>query len=65
MTKKTLQAKMSFEECRAALIKDVSRKAGATTVEKVIKFQNNDVPTFLKKISQFEKKSRECRLVAK
>lgn len=65
MPEKMLKATMSFEQCRKALIKDVSRKAGTTTVEKVIKFQDNDVPTFLKQISKFEEESRKCHLVAK
>jgi hypothetical protein len=65
MPDKTLRAGMSFEQCRQALLKDVTRKAGANAVEKVVKFQNNDVPSFLKKISEFEEESRKCRLVAK
>lgn len=65
MTKKTLMATMSFKQSREAIIRDLSRKAGAKTIERVIKFQDNDVPTFLKKISKFEEESRKCRLVAK
>jgi hypothetical protein len=56
---------MSFERRRKVLLGEMSKQASGPTVEKVIRFQNNDVPRFLATLDKFEAQSRKARLVVK
>lgn len=59
------RAKMSFKESRKALLAQMTSKAKGETQEMVIRFQNEDVPNFLKELNNFEKESRKARFVVK
>lgn len=59
------RAKMSFGQSRKALLTQMTSKAKGKTQEKVIHFLNDDVPIFLKNLDNFEKKSRETRIIVK
>ncbi|MCK4374821.1 MAG: hypothetical protein KAX19_05805 [Candidatus Brocadiae bacterium] len=52
----------SFEQKRKKLLVTASETSGQPT-EKVIRFQNNDVPDFLRAFDQFEKRSRTARIL--
>jgi hypothetical protein len=54
---------MSFEKRRRVLLNRMTSRAKGQTVEKVIRFQNDDVPQFLRSLDRFEKESRKVRLV--
>ena len=62
MDQENKKAGLSFEECRKKLLSDLQARAGDTVVEKKVQFRNDDVPTFLKRLTAFERKSREAVL---
>jgi len=62
MAKENKKAGLSFEECRKNLLNDLQASAGNKVVEKRVRFQNDDVPTFLGRLKEFERKSREAVL---
>ena len=59
------QVTMSFEQRRKVLLNRMTAHAKGQTVKKVIRFQNDDVPQFLRGLERFEKESRRSRLVVK
>ena len=54
---------VSFESSRKALLVAASKNRKA--VKKVVRFSNNDVPEFLSRLEEFEKHSKNARLVVK
>lgn len=56
---------ISFKRNRKKLLKQMSRDADGQVIEKVIRFQNDDVPKFLKAFSKFQSESRKQRLMVK
>jgi len=54
---------MSFEKTKKNLIKRMTSKKSGKTV--VVEFKNNDVPTFLRNLDEFEKTSKKCRVMVK
>jgi hypothetical protein len=62
MTTETKKAGMSFEESRKNLLAGLQAKAGAGIVEEKVYFDNDDVPTFLNRLREFENKSREAEI---
>ena len=59
------KATMSFENSRKALAKQISSKAGAAAVEKMVPFRDDDVPKYLRGLAKFQEQSRKSRLVVK
>jgi hypothetical protein len=57
------KARKSFEASRKELQVTLSRGCGGKPVDVVIRFDNDDVPNFLKKLDEFEAASRKSRLV--
>ena len=56
------KAAKKTEEIRANLLHHMS--AGSNHfIEKVIPFQNNDVPNYLQNLTHFEEESRKTRIV--
>lgn len=62
MTEESRKAGLSFEESRKNLLNDLQASAGNKVVEKNVRFHNDDVPTFLGRLKEFERKSRETVL---
>jgi len=56
---------MSFEKTKKNLLKRMISKRSGKTVEQVVEFENDDVPTFLRNLDEFEKKSKKCRVMVK
>jgi hypothetical protein len=56
---------MNFNKMRKNLLKEMESKANGKIYERIIPFRNNDIPIFLKKMDEFEKRSRKNRLVVK
>jgi hypothetical protein len=54
---------MSFEKTKKNLIKRMTSKKSGKIV--VAEFKNNDVPTFLRNLDEFEKISKKCRVMVK
>ena len=52
----------TFEEGREDLLVTASAQAKGSPVTKVIRFRNDDVPEFLKRFNEFEKRSRKARI---
>ncbi len=44
---------------------EYARKHGLETYTIIVRFDNNDVPEFLKKLDELERQSRESKLVVK
>jgi len=65
MVMKKIKVKMSFEESRKAILTQMSSNAKGKTQEKTIRFRNDDVPTFLKNLDDFEKQSRKNSITVK
>ena len=63
MTKENGKEKLSFKECRKNLLNDLQARAGNKVVEKKVRFQNDDVPTFLGRLNKFEQKNQERQLL--
>ncbi len=63
MGKENKKARLSFEECRKNLLNDLQARAGNKVVEKRVRFQNDDVPTFLGRLNEFERESRKTVLI--
>lgn len=57
------KATMSFEKSREALVKAMSNQAGQDTVEKTVRFEDEDVPKYLSELAKFQDRSRKVRLV--
>jgi hypothetical protein len=56
---------MSFEKTKKNLLKRmISRKSGKS-VQQVVPFQNDDVPTFLRNLDEFEKQSKKSRVLVR
>ncbi|MBT6052851.1 MAG: hypothetical protein HOG49_39120 [Candidatus Scalindua sp.] len=56
---------MSFEQSRKAILTQMTSNAKGKAQKKVIHFRNDDVPTFLKNLNDFEKQSRKNRINVK
>ena len=56
---------LSFKENRENLLSRLRARAGKDIVEKTLSFQSVDVPTFLEKLKDFERRSREVVLTVK
>ena len=55
---------MSFKKIRKRLLKRMTSKSAGATVEQVAHFPNEDVPTFLRNLDDFEEKSKKsCVMV--
>jgi len=50
---------MSFEKIRKHLLKRMTSKSRDKKVGKVLSFPNEDVPTFLRNLDEFEEKSKK------
>jgi len=59
------KATMSFGEKSRALLKAAEQNCGDQTVSGTVTFAGNDIPSFLKKLRQFEEDSRKVRILAK
>lgn len=59
------KVKMSFEQSKKKLLKRMISKKAGKTVEQVVKFHNDDVPTFLRGLDEFERRSKKCRVLVK
>lgn len=57
------QEKMTFEQRRKALLKQMSAKSPRPPIKKVIPFRNDDVPLYLRKLDEFERQSQNANLV--
>jgi hypothetical protein len=53
---------MSFEKTKKSLVRRMTKKSGKTVV---VEFKNDDVPTFLRNLDEFEKVSKKCRVMVK
>jgi len=54
---------MSFENTKKKLIRRmISKKSGKTVI---VEFKNDDVPTFLRNLDEFERISKKCRVMVK
>jgi hypothetical protein len=53
---------MSFEKTKKSLVRRMTKKSGKTIV---VEFKNDDVPTFLRNLDEFEKVSKKCRVMVK
>jgi hypothetical protein len=56
---------VSFETSRKALRVGLVAQAKGKETEKIIPFANNDVPDFLRKLNEFEGRSRHTCLMVK
>jgi len=65
MTNENKKAGLPFEESRKNLLNDLQAGAQNHVVEKKVRFHNDDVPTFLGRLKEFEKKSRTTVLTIK
>ena len=54
---------VTFEDNRKDLLAQMSSKAKGKIKELIMPFSNDDVPTFLRKLDTFEKKSRKTKIV--
>ena len=52
----------SFEQKRTELISAMCDGCSQGTITKVIRFTNDDVPEFLKRLTEFEERSRNIRV---
>lgn len=59
------KATMSFEEKRRALSQAAASNSGGKGVTKTVDVTNEAVSTFLKQLREFEKASRNVRIVVK
>jgi hypothetical protein len=59
------RATMTFEQSRKNLLAQMSLKAKGKTEDKIIHFRNDDVPKFLEALNEFEKKSKNNRIIVK
>jgi len=57
------KAGASFEKTRKALLVGLSARSKGKETEKVIRFGNKDVPSFLRKLDRFEARSRQVSVV--
>ena len=62
---KKIKVTMSFEQSRKAILTQMTSNAKGKAQEKIIPFRNNDVPTFLKNLDDFEKQSRKNSITVK
>jgi hypothetical protein len=65
MTIRAKKAGLSFAESRKKLLNNLKAGTDDAIVEKKVNFRNDDVPTFLKRLKEFEKKSRSAVLTVK
>lgn len=65
MVMKKIKVTMSFEQSRKAILTQMTSNAKGKAQEKIIPFRNNDVPTFLKNLDDFEKQSRKNSITVK
>ena len=61
MAKKSVPEKSDRKE----LLRRMSAPSTGGVVEKVVHFTNNDVPSYLEGLRQFEKESRETQIIVK
>jgi len=59
------KVRMSFEQTKKNLLKRMISKKTGKPVDQVIRFRNNDVPTYLRGLDEFEKRSKKCRVLVK
>jgi hypothetical protein len=57
------KAVKEFEAIRRNLLRRMSR--GAKYVERIVHFQNNDVPDYLKNLSRFEEASKKTHILVR
>jgi hypothetical protein len=50
---------MSFAKIRKHLLKQMTSKSADKKTGKVLRFPNEDVPTFLRNLDEFEEKSKK------
>ncbi len=65
MTLRAKKATLSFADSRKKLLNDLKAGTESRVVEKKINFHNDDVPTFLKRLKEFEQKSRAAVITVK
>lgn len=65
MVMKKIKVTMSFEQSRKAILTQMTSNAKGKAQEKIIRFRNDDVPTFLKNLDDFEKQSRKNSITVK
>jgi|GEM_PF-1310177 len=65
MENETRKAGASFAENRKNMLVELQASAGCGVVEKSVNFDNDDVPTFLSRLKDFERKSREAVIIIK
>ena len=53
---------MSFKQGRKALLVKMSAKSRKQAIKKVIRFRNDDVPKYLRKLDRFEQASKKATL---
>lgn len=56
---------MSFKKRRKALLQLMMAKQHGHAVVMVVRFRNQDVPNFLRRLSEFERASRKSRLIVR
>jgi len=56
---------MSFRESRKAILRTMTANAKGDIEERVIRFQNDDVPLFLQTLDAYEAKSRQVKIACK
>lgn len=57
------KANKTFEQSRKALLARMSARSRQPEIKKVIRFRNDDVPRYLRKLDEFERLSRKANLV--
>ena len=57
--------KKTITQIRQALRRDMRACSEGEIVTKTVHFSNEDVPRFLEKLSEYEKRSRDVRLTIK
>lgn len=65
MTSEEKKAGASFEESRKELSNQLAACARSGVVERRVPFQNDDVPTFLERLKEFERKSRNAYITVR
>jgi len=65
MGTKNSDAKISIENSRKELLARLKRNCRGDIVHKVIRFTNEDVPEYLKRLESIEEGSRNVRITVK
>lgn len=65
MTEQEKMAGMSFEDNQKRLLTQLQASSSSNAVEKKIPFHNEDVSSFLEKLQEFGRRSREISLIVR